>query len=92
MNEKEIKEFFVERSAQIYELRYSKELKKENKERTNIQKEFLNFLKQRLSKEDYETAFKYINSYSEKTNYINGLWNEKFYFSGLKDSKKFENK
>ena len=91
MNEKELKEFFIERSEQIYQLRYSKELKKANKEKTDIQQELLDFLKQRLTNEDYEIAFKHIDSYSQISNHITGLWNEKFYFSGLKDSQKYKN-
>lgn len=84
------KEFYIERSAQIYEMRYSKELKKEDEERRNIQKSFINFLKERLSNADYEIAFNYINSILEKNSFITGLWNEKFYFSALKDAKKYE--
>lgn len=91
MNEKELKEFSIERSSQIYQLRYSKELKKANKEKKDIQDELLDFLKQRLAEIDYEIAFKYINEYSQISNHITGLWNEKFYLSGFKDSQKYKN-
>lgn len=82
-------EFYKSRSAQIYELRYSKDIQKEEKDKRIIQDELLEFLKLKLTQEEYQTAWNYINNFSEKTNSIIGLWNKKFYFSALKDAKKY---
>lgn len=84
------KEFYIERSAQIYQLQYSKDIKKAEHNSINIQKQLLQFLKKKLSEEDYEIAFKYVDSFGENNNFVTGLWNEKFYFSALKDAKKYE--
>lgn len=84
------KEFFFDRSGQIYILRYSKEIRKAEKEKINIQNNFCEFLKEKLSNEDYKKAFSYMNNIFEKNNLITDLWNEKFYFSALKDAKKYE--
>lgn len=73
-----------------YILRYSKEIRKAEKEKINIQNNFCEFLKEKLSNEDYKKAFSYMNNIFEKNNLITDLWNEKFYFSALKDAKKYE--
>ena len=75
---------FFDRSGQIYILRYSKEIRKAEKEKINIQNNFCEFLKEKLSNEDYKKAFSYMNNIFEKNNLIIDLWNEKFYFSALK--------
>lgn len=83
------KEFFFDRSGQIYILRYSKEIRKVEKEKFNIQNRFSEFLKEKLSSEDYTKAFDYMSSIFEKNNHITDLWAEKFYFSAIKDAKKY---
>lgn len=83
------KEFFGKRSAQIYELRYSSKIILEDNKKRRLYKQLDDFLKEKLSEEDYKKADELLNSIYEKNGYITGLWNEKFYFSGVKDGKKY---
>lgn len=84
------KEFYMQRSAQIYQLQYSKDIKKAEHKSISKQKQLLEFLKKKLSENDYEIVFNFINVISENNNHVTDLWNEKFYFSALKDAKKYE--
>lgn len=87
---KNFKDFYATRSGQIYEKRYSSEIRKVEEERNNFQSKLLDFLKEKLSDEDYNIVWNYIDEFSERSNRIIGLWNEKFYNSGLNDSDKIK--
>ena len=83
------KEFFKERSAQIYELRYSSKIILEDNKKRRLYKQLDEFLIGKLSEEDYAKVDNLLNNINEKNGYITGLWNEKFYYSGVKDGKKY---
>lgn len=85
---KSMEEFYTERSRQIYELRNSQNIKKEEKKQIKLQEELLKFLKARLSNDEYAIAWNFINNFAEQCSYVSGLWNEKFYFSGINDASK----
>ena len=83
----EKKQLFEKRIDEIYELYYEGEIKKQERERIKIENEFLHFIKQSVTEEEYEKIWNYIEKISSKTNNITNLWNKQFYYSGFKDSK-----
>lgn len=83
-----LENIYRKRSEEVYVLKNEDELKIAQRDKTRCQDALLCFLKENLSPTNYETAFDYINALSEKENAMCGVWNKRFYFTGLKDGVK----
>lgn len=80
-----IENIFTKRSVEIYMLKDNDELKIAERDKARCQDALLCFLKENLSPTNYDIAFDYINSLSEKENALTGIWNQRFYIVGFKD-------
>lgn len=78
-----LENYFLKNSNSIYAKNYRK-VKKVELDRVKCQEAFLDFLEKNLSAANYSRAIRYVNELFKKSNNIMNIWNQTFYFNGLK--------